>query len=325
MSYIKIPSEKIREHALSGFDVYTLYRNNFPYNCLKMTPDNTIWGDCVCFIKSLIWAWAVHIHPFLHRKINTYFYNGENGSYNGIGKSGLWDVDINTLMHMCQKVPFSSMPVATLMAWNGDHIGLFIGQFSLCGRDYNGVEFNYYSDETQGLIPFWVDGNGNKYWYKGGSYMGNFTHAGVLPQFIDYGNGNIVTYRSSILYGWLPEVTSTNAIEDTAGLPGANMYGFMVKSPTLINYCCKMVNDDHFLPSVTGYDMNEPENGFAGDNKAITDIAINDPGIAYRVKVKETQEWLPEVYGKDYDLSDPEYGYAGIGKMIDEIEVWRID
>lgn len=325
MSYVKIPADKLREHALSGFEVYTLYRNRFPYNCLKVTEDGTIWGDCVCFIKSLIWSWAVHIHPFLHRKIGTYFYNGQNGSYDGIGASGLWDVDIGTLMNMCQKVSFSSPLVGTLMSWNTAHIGLYIGPFSMNGLDYNGVEWNQYSDEVQGLIPFWVDGNGNKYWHKGGGYMGNFTHAGVLPQFIDYGNKNIVTYRAQILHGWLPEVTSTQAIADTAGMPGANMYGFMVKSPTLKKYCCKVVNADEFLPEISGYNINDPEYGYAGDNKAITDIAIDDPGIKYRVKVKATQEWLPAVYGKDYDLSDFENGYAGIGEMIDEIEVWRID
>ncbi len=325
MSYVKLPANKLREFCLDGFKVYTLYRNSFPKNCLYKDSAGTIWGDCVCFIKSMIWAWACGMNPFLNRKINTYFYNGANGSYDGIGKSGLPDLSINQMMLRCAIVPFNRMQTGTLIAYQGDHIAVYIDLFSMDGKKYNAVEFNYYNDSVQGLIPLWVDHNGAKFDRYGGNYIGSFTTAGNLLEFIDYQSFKTVTYRSETLNGWLPEVISTTAIADTAGLPHDTMIGFMVKSPTLKGYCCRLLGDRKFLPVVTGYDENEPENGYAGDNRAITDIAINDPGIAYRVKTLHNQEWLPVVYGKNYDLEDYDHGFAGDMDPIDEIEIWRID
>ena len=321
----KLPSSKLREHCIDGFKVYTLYKNRFPNNCL-LKDGGTIWGDCVCLVKSLIWAWSCGIHPFLNRKDHTYFYNGENGSYDGIGNSGLPDIDIDTLMSKTTRVSFSALSVGSLLAYYGQHIGIYIGSFYMDGKQYNGVEFNYYNDSVQGLIPFWVDSSGYKYWCKDGSYMGAFNKAGNLNSYIDYENIKTVCYRSELSNGsWLPEVISTNVIDDTAGLPNESMYGFMVASPTLKGYCVRCAGDDSFLPVVNGYDMNEPENGYAGDMKPITDIAINDSGIAYRVKIKDSQLWLPAVFGKNYNLNDGENGYAGDKQIIDEIEIWRVD
>lgn len=321
----KLPALKLREQCIDGFKVYTLYQNRFPYNCL-LKEGGTIWGDCVCLVKSLIWAWSCGIHPFLNRKDHTYFYNGENGSYDGIGNSGLPDLDIDSLMSRTIRVSFSRLAVGTLLAYNGDHIGIHIGSFTLEGKTYNGVEFNYYNESVQGLIPFWIDSDGNKFWCKGGSYMGSFNKAGNLNSFIDYDNVKTVSYRSELSNGsWLPEVISTTSIDDTAGLPNKAMYGLMVASPTLKGYCVRCEGSNSFLPVVTGYDMNESENGYAGDMKPITDVAINDSGIAYRVKIKSSQEWLPAVYGRNYNLNDHENGYAGDRKVIDEIEIWRVD
>lgn len=325
MKHGKLPASKLREFAIDGFKVYTLYKNSFPNNCL-LKDGSTIWGDCVCFIKGMIWAWSCGLNPFLNRKDHTYFYNGSGSSYDGIGNSGLPDCDINTMMNKCIRTSFSALSVGSLLAYYGDHIGVYIGPFELNGLTYNGVEFNYYNDSIQGLIPFWVDAQGIKYWNKNGARMGQFTKAGNLTGYIDYDSLKTVTYRSELKDGsWLPEVISTTSIADTAGLPESAMYGFMVASPTLKGYCVRCKDHDQFLPVVKGYNMDDPEYGYAGDMEPITDIAINDPGIAYRVKVLDSQEWLPAVYGRDYDLSDHEYGYAGDRKVIDEIEIWRID
>lgn len=325
MKHGKLQATKLREYCLDGFKVYTLYKNSFPYNCL-LKEGNTIWGDCVCLVKGLIWSWSCGLNPFLNRKDHTYFYNGANGSYDGIGASGLPDWDIDTIMSKCSRTSFSALSVGTLLAYYGDHIGIYIGPFELNGRIYNGVEYNYYNDANQGLIPFWVDGQGVKYWNKNGARMGQFTKAGNFFSYIDYNSTKTVTYRSELKDGsWLPEVISTTTISDTAGLPKQPMYGFMCASPTLKGYCVKCEGHDQFLPVVKGYDINDPEYGYAGDMQPITDIAINDPGIAYRVKILKTQQWLPAVYGCNYDLKNHDYGYAGDHKIIDEIEIWRVD
>lgn len=190
MAYKKLPAQKAREIALDGFKVRTLYRNEFPWNC-GLCKDGTVWGDCWCmFPKVLIWSWAVGINPFLKRKEGTYFYNGVNGSYDGIGASGLGDWDGDTIMSVCTNVrsDFSKKEVAELMLINGQHMAMHIGEFDLNdGKLYNSVEFNKYNDEFDGLIPFWTDEFGVRYFWKGGPATGGkFDLIGKLSQWIDY-------------------------------------------------------------------------------------------------------------------------------------------
>ena len=81
-----------------------------------------------------------------------------------------------------------------------------------------------------------------------------------------------------------------------------------------------------WLPPVTGYNTADFNNGFAGNYKAISCVAVRDPNIKYRVKIKSNQRWLPWVYGKNYNLNDKENGYAGIkGQIIDEMEFASLD
>lgn len=189
MAYKKLKAADARKIALDGFKVLTLYRNEFPYNC-GLCLDGTIWGDCWCmFPKVLIWSHAVGLNPFLKRKNKTYFYNGQNGSYDGIGASGLGDWDGDTIMSVCTDVRsnFSRMEVAELLLINGQHMAMYIGDYQLRGKTYNSVEFNYFDDENQGLIPFWTGSDGMRYWYKGGPSMGaKFDRIGKLSTWIDY-------------------------------------------------------------------------------------------------------------------------------------------
>lgn len=81
-----------------------------------------------------------------------------------------------------------------------------------------------------------------------------------------------------------------------------------------------------WLPPVTGYNTKDFNNGFAGNYKQISCIAISDPNIKYRVKIAKTQSWLPWVYGKNYKLTDDINGYAGNkGQPIDEAEICTLD
>lgn len=80
---------------------------------------------------------------------------------------------------------------------------------------------------------------------------------------------------------------------------------------------------DYWLPTVTGYNADDFNNGFAGmKDQPITCIAIDDPDVKYRVKILSSQTWLPWVYGKNYNPQDEVNGMAGNrGEPIDEIEV----
>ena len=190
MGYEKLKASDARKIALDGFKVTTLYRNQFPYNC-GLKQNGVIFGDCWCmFPKVLIWSHAVGLNPFLNRKEGTYFYNGENGSYNGIGASGLGDWDGDTIMNTCTDVrrDFTRKDVGELMLIKGHHMAMYIGDFSLGdGKAYNSVEFNYYNDDYDGLIPFWTDDWGNRFfWRNGPATGGTFDLIGKLTTWMDY-------------------------------------------------------------------------------------------------------------------------------------------
>lgn len=198
MAYTKLKAKDARQIALDGFKVLTLYRNSFPWNC-GLCLDGTIWGDCWCmFPKVLIWSHAVGIHPFTKRKNRTFFYNGQGGyyegigtakSYDGISASGLGDWDGDTIMSCCTDVrsDFSKPVMAELLLIKGQHMAMYIDTFKLDGKTYNSVEFNYFNDEVQGLVPFWIDKYGQRFWCKGGEAMGGkFDLIGKLSKWIDY-------------------------------------------------------------------------------------------------------------------------------------------
>lgn len=198
MAYKKLKAADARKIALEGFKVLTLYRNEFPYNCgLKL--GDAIYGDCWCFFpKTLIWSHACGIDPFIGRKDHTFFYNGQGGtypgigacaSYDGIGKSGLGDWDGDTIMNTCTDVrrDFSRKEIAELLLISGHHMAMYIGDYQISGKTCNSVEFNYFDDELQGLLAFWTDDYGQRFWYKNGPAMGGkFDLIGKLSKWIDY-------------------------------------------------------------------------------------------------------------------------------------------
>ena len=128
---------------------------------------------------------------------------------------------------------------------------------------------------------------------------------------------------------WLKTV-SNKAVKQknakTAGVKNHRIGGLAIASPTLRGYCVHVSGNKKFSPKVTGYNTKNHNNGYAGTlKKGIIDVAIDDPNVAYQVKIKRTQKWLGVIYGKDYDLNNPKTGYAGNGvDVIDEIKVWRI-
>lgn len=133
-----------------------------------------------------------------------------------------------------------------------------------------------------------------------------------------------VTYQSySIPRGkWFPAVTSGEYVADTAGLPGENMGALAVKvSGENISY---QVHEKGgiWLPAVSNFNIKDFYHGFAGNYRPIDGVCIYSSSIAYRVKQRANQVWLPWVYGKDANINDAIYGMAGnYGMDIDEIEI----
>ena len=105
-----------------------------------------------------------------------------------------------------------------------------------------------------------------------------------------------VYYKVKTAKGWLPEVKNLN---DYAGIKNEPIIGFAVHIPNHnVKYRVHTVKDidkekeckvknGKWLPYVTGYDTNDFDNGYAGDdNNPIDAIEIvSDVAIAYRVSV----------------------------------------
>lgn len=103
--------------------------------------------------------------------------------------------------------------------------------------------------------------------------------------------------------------------------------GYKIDPEPYLNSELPNGGNSYWLPPVTGYNVNDFNNGFAGTKQHPCDrLAIKGKNIKYRVKLKDTQTWLPFVYGKDYNLNDSENGYAGIsGRAFDQVEICTLD
>jgi len=111
---------------------------------------------------------------------------------------------------------------------------------------------------------------------------------------------------------WLPEV---DGYSDYAGKMGEAICSIRIAGG--IEYRVHTINKG-WLPPVTGNDINDPNNGYAGiEDMAIDGIAVKDS--IYKVHILGGG-WLDEV--NKYDINDLNYGMAGIlGKRIDAIMV----
>lgn len=123
--------------------------------------------------------------------------------------------------------------------------------------------------------------------------------------------------------GWLPQIKN---LEDYAGIPGQAVTGFMVKaSKGSIKYRAH-IKGGSWLPWVTGYNVKDAVNGFAGDFREIDAIQIYyvSPGgekhkVKYRVSPKNGNyyDWQTNV-----EKTNGQDGYAGaFGRSVDRIQI----
>ncbi len=134
-----------------------------------------------------------------------------------------------------------------------------------------------------------------------------------------------VTYCSKVNGSWLPEVVNFNNENDDgfSGIPCNGMSAFAVKvDKGSVKYRAHMLGGD-WLPWVTGYDINEHDNGYAGDGTNAIDgcqIYFYTPDgykyqqAWYRSQTVAREGWLDVVC----DDSD----YAGIyGEGMDRLQI----
>lgn len=120
--------------------------------------------------------------------------------------------------------------------------------------------------------------------------------------------------------GWLDEVKNLN---DYAGLNRNAIIGFMVKVDKGSVWYQAHIKNVGWLPRVTGYDMNDFNNGWAGDNRIIDCVRIyyntpNDirPYKQAKYRINNLPWQIDDKKGKGYD------GYAGnMGQNAYKLEI----
>ncbi len=121
-----------------------------------------------------------------------------------------------------------------------------------------------------------------------------------------------VYYRVKTLkYGWLPEVVN---LSDYAGYNGDEITGLAMRVDKGSMRYRVHIKGGSWLPYVTGYDISEGINGYAGDGKRVIDAVeayYDTPNdIRPYKKIKYRVNDYPYQY--DNETSDGQDGYAGV-------------
>ena len=127
---------------------------------------------------------------------------------------------------------------------------------------------------------------------------------------------------------WLPEVKN---LDDYAGITGKPITDIAVKvSAGSIKYRVHIKNGQ-WLPFVTGYNVNDDNNGYAGDKKEIDAIEVfytTPSSVVAKSGYYKAKYRVSPVDGDYYDwqfddeTSDGQDGYAGdFGKSIDKFQI----
>lgn len=134
-----------------------------------------------------------------------------------------------------------------------------------------------------------------------------------------------VHYKVKTTQGWLSEVvnydTNPNNEDGYAGIKNKSIIGFAVHIPNHnVKYRVHTVNGK-WLPYVTGYDTNDFNNGYAGDDKNPIDAIeiVSDVAIAYRVSVLGSSAYYD--WQHQNSTANGQDGYAGLfGNKIDCVQ-----
>jgi hypothetical protein len=246
------------------------YTKNHSYNkqafraeAINAASTDTFGFDCVCLIKGLLWGW-----------------NGDTAKvYGGAGYeiNGVPDIDAGEMIKVCKDVStdFSEIQVGEVV-WMPGHIGVYVG-------DGLAVE----------CTPIWKDGVqitavaniGRKEGYS----LRKWEKHGKLPYVTYEEEKPKVTYQVYAGGKWLPAVTGCS---DYAGVFGKPISGIRVElsegqAVTVRSHTCSGWDGDtidciamkadgcelryrvhikggKWLPWVTGFDLADSANGYAG-------------------------------------------------------------
>lgn len=158
----------------------------------------------------------------------------------------------------------------------------------------------YYGDEAKGNSSYWR----NPYTYYGvtSEMVNKYTHS-------EDDNVNVFYRVRTQKHGWLPEVKN---LEDYAGYEDSPITDVAIRVDKGSVWYQVHNKGGEWLPKVTGYDINESSNGYAGDGKVIDAIRVyyNTPDdIRPFKKAKYKVNNYPYQY--DNETSNNQDGFAG--------------
>lgn len=162
-------------------DLPTKYQNKYPYNLGYYHSDGKWSFDCWNLVKAILRGWKEI------KKVGYY----ANGPY----PAGLGDFTGAQIMQRCygKSEDFSKItPGEFMMTPDNDHAGVYVGDFTWKGCQYNVVECT--TAFGGGVVCSYVSVSGVRYSRKGGYNNGRWAKHGKLP-WIDYSakpEGNVI-------------------------------------------------------------------------------------------------------------------------------------
>ena len=220
-----------------------------------------VWLDCVVSIKGLLWGFK-----------NDYSINNRGGAI--YGSNGVRDFGANAGINYCTDVSqdFSNLTAGEYLCMYGtswEHAGVYLGNGKVfeCTTGW-GVNRCIISD---------IDSTGGRY-YNGVRNL-KWTRHGKL-QYIDYTDSpeptptdqvNVYYKVRTNRHGWLPEVKN---LDDYAGWENQPIIGVAIRVDKGKVWYQAHIKGGEWLPRVTGYDINDFYNGWAGDGRTIDCIRV---------------------------------------------------
>lgn len=255
--------------------------------------------DCVVSVKSVLWSWA----------------ENKNVIHGGAkyGSNGVPDFTCNGGLDYCSGVStnFNNLTPGEYLCMKGtqyDHVGVYLG---------NGKVFEVTTAwGVDGATISDIDSWGNR--SRNGNYCLKWTYHGKL-KWIDYSDEPTPTPAKEVnvyykvktqKHGWLPEVKN---LDDYAGWENSAITGIAIKVDKGSVWYQAHVKGDGWLPTVTGYDINDFVNGWAGDDRIIDCVRIyyNTPDD---IRPYKKAKYCVNDYDWQYDdeISKNQDGYAGV-------------
>lgn len=158
----------------------TFYKNKYPYNLCYINTDGRTSADCSNLYKALFNGYDVN-------KTTIGYYQKDLSNTGDCTESGL----INQCTDVSTNFTLLKEGVPEVLYMSG-HIGGYIGKVvTKNGKQYNVIECT--PSFGNGIVYSWVDSDGTRRAYKGGSKNGKWTKHGKATKWVQYVSTATVT------------------------------------------------------------------------------------------------------------------------------------